>query len=187
MAGPPLRIRRAEPRDALAVAEIQVVTWRAAYAHILPAETLEALDVDRAARFWLDRISTSGDTGARLVVAEPSGTVVGFSSFGPSRDDDLKGSSAVELYALYVNPEFWGSGAGHALMSATLDHWSESGAGDASLWVLERNVRARTFYERSGWVLDRRVQPVGDAAAGIEVRYRTDPVRRANSAAVHGG
>ena len=43
--------------------------------------------------------------------------MVGFVSIGDSRDETGKG----ELFAIYVLPDAWGSGAGSALMSAALE------------------------------------------------------------------
>ncbi|MDR6981001.1 GNAT superfamily N-acetyltransferase [Streptomyces sp. 3330] len=154
------------------MAEIQVVTWRQAYSEILSAEELEALDVDRSADFWREQVASSTVAGTQLLVAQSSDQVVGFSSFGPVRDEDLKGDRVMELYALYVHPSLWSAGVGHALMSATAQYWSEQGVAEATLWVFERNDRARTFYERSGWRLDERVRPTGEKPAELEVRYR---------------
>ncbi|MEU0244923.1 GNAT family N-acetyltransferase [Streptomyces sp. NPDC006235] len=165
-------VRPAEAGDARNVAQIQVTTWREAYAHILSANELEALDVDKSADFWRGQISSSPSTGAQLLVAELNDGIVGFSSFGPARDDDLKGGSIMELYALYVYPTLWAAGVGQALMSATQRRWAEQRINEATLWVFEQNGRARRFYEKSGWRLDPRVCPIGENPAELEVRYR---------------
>jgi GNAT superfamily N-acetyltransferase len=165
-------IRVAKSGDARDVAEIQVTTWREAYAHILSANELDDLDVDKSTDFWRGQISSPPSSRTQILVAELADRIVGFSSFGPVRDDDLKGGSIMELYALYVYPTRWGSGVGHSLMSATQHHWAEQRVNEATLWVFDRNERARRFYERSGWRLDRRVQPTGDNATELEVRYR---------------
>ena len=47
-------------------------------------------------------------------MCEDDGHVVGFASTGPSRDEDELG----ELYAIYVEPDAWSTGAGRALMIA---------------------------------------------------------------------
>ena len=59
-----------------------------------------------------------------------------------------------ELYAIYVLPEAWGSGAGPLLMAAALSALRENGFAVAILWVLEDNPRAQRFYEREGWTRD---------------------------------
>ena len=47
-----LEIRPAELDDAVEVARIQIVTWRAAYVGILPDPVLAGLDDIRTAAFW---------------------------------------------------------------------------------------------------------------------------------------
>ena len=99
--------------------------------------------------------------------AEEAGRVVGFASVGDSRDEPGKG----ELFAIYVLPEAWGSGAGSALMTSALEALCSYSS--ATLWVLEDNPRARRFYEREGWILDggrRDEELLGMTVA--EVRYR---------------
>ena len=81
-----------------------------------------------------------------LLVAERDGGVVGFMAFGLSRDDDRRGE--VEIYTLYVDPGSWGQGIGSVLMAEV-----PVGA-TVSLWVTERNARARRFYGRHGFVAD---------------------------------
>ncbi len=136
---------------------------------------LHSLDVDKATEFWRGQIASSVAAGTQLLVTESGNQVVGFSSFGPARDDDLKCQRVMELYALYVRPSFWGTGAGCTLMSATNQSWSQSGVVEATLWVLQRNERARAFYERFGWRIDERIQPTGANSAELEIRYRNQP------------
>ena len=70
----------------------------------------------------------------------------GFIAFGPSRDADRQ--REVEVYTLYVDPDSWGQGFGSALMA-------EVPVGEVvSLWVVERNSRAREFYGRHGFAPD---------------------------------
>ncbi|HUZ14719.1 MAG TPA: GNAT family N-acetyltransferase, partial [Gaiellaceae bacterium] len=102
-----------------------------------------------------------------MLVAEEGGVVVGFAWTGDSRDEPGKG----ELFAIYVVPEAWGSGAGSALMASALEALRSYSS--ATLWVLEDNPRARRFYEREGWSLDggrRDEEFLGVTVA--EVRYR---------------
>jgi RimJ/RimL family protein N-acetyltransferase len=48
-----------------------------------------------------------------------------------------------------------------------------AGYGEAVLWVLEDNPRARRFYERTGWSLDGGVKDDSHLGVSVtEVRYR---------------
>jgi ribosomal protein S18 acetylase RimI-like enzyme len=88
--------------------------------------------------------------------------VVGFVTFGPSRDADTVGLG--EIYALYVDPGRYEAGVGRTLMAHARRRLKEQGFEAAVLWVLLGNERAARFYEREGWVPDgavREEEPYG--------------------------
>jgi GNAT superfamily N-acetyltransferase len=92
----------------------------------------------------------------------PTEAIVGFATFGPSRDADASGLG--EIYALYVDPESYGGGTGRLLMAEARRRLREAGMNEAILWVLRGNKRAQRFYEREGWKPDgatRLEQPYG--------------------------
>ena len=161
-----MRVRPADVEDAAAIAGVHVHTWQAAYGHVFGAERLAGLDVERRAGFWRDSL---GGERAQVFVAEVDGRVVAFASVGANVDEPDLG----ELYAIYALPEAWGSGVAPALMVAGLGALRRSGHGEAVLWVLSDNPRARRFYEREGWVADgteRVDELLGTTVA--ETRYR---------------
>jgi GNAT superfamily N-acetyltransferase len=152
-------IRPGTAADAEAVARVQVQTWQAAYADVLPHEPLMALSPEGRAEGWRN---------SPPLVAEVDGQVVGFVSVGASRDEGGDG----ELFAIYVLPDHWGTGIGRALIEAGEAHLRELGHGEADLWVLEDNARARRFYEAAGWT-SADVRPITILGAEIpEIRYR---------------
>jgi ribosomal protein S18 acetylase RimI-like enzyme len=158
-----VQVRRARPEDAAAIAEVHARTWRAAYEHVFGAELLAARTPDVA--LW-EGVLARGRSDVH--VADDEG-VVGFVSTGESRDAD----AAAELYAIYVLPNGWGTGAGTALMRAGLDAMRARFSGEAVLWVLEDNPRARRFYEREGWTVDgARKEEEWLGVPISEVRYR---------------
>jgi ribosomal protein S18 acetylase RimI-like enzyme len=58
-------------------------------------------------------------------------------------------------------------------LAAAEDDLRAHGCADATLWVLERNAIARSFYERSGWAADGATKTLDIAGAALaEVRYR---------------
>jgi len=160
-----MQVRVATPDDALAIETIRVHGWRAAYRHILPAEALDALPIDETR--WRRRI-VDPPPGWAIVVADEDERVVGFATTGPSRDEDGIG----ELYAIYVDPAHWSTGAGRALLERA-EAVLRARYAEATLWVLEDNDRARRFYERAGWAPDGGCK--AEERFGIrapEVRYR---------------
>jgi ribosomal protein S18 acetylase RimI-like enzyme len=143
-----VRVRPARPEDAAAIAEVHVRTWQAAYEHVFGAERLAALDLATRVERWRRRLVEPERRHEAVLVVEGEEGIVGFASCGESRDAARQG----ELYAIYVLPAAWGSGAGHALMAAALAALRQGGFETASLWVLEDNPRAQRFYERVGWI-----------------------------------
>jgi ribosomal protein S18 acetylase RimI-like enzyme len=173
-------VRSALPEDAEAIAAINVHTWQVAYAGLLPdqllAEKRPFAPVDRL-RGWLGRTDRPSDT---LVAVD--GSIVGYTNYGPLRlpdapADDPFHPTEGEIYAIYVTPEAWGTGAGRDMMSAALGALAERGRTVVRLWVLADNDRACRFYERAGFVPDgtRRVERLtfgsGGVAEAAEVRY----------------
>ena len=160
-----MNIRPATGNDALAIESLRVRAWRAAYRHIFPPAELDAMPVDE--RRWRPRLE-SPPAGWTTLVAERDGTVVGFASVGPSRDELGLG----ELYAIYVDPEQWSSGAGRALIEAA-ESALASEYQDATLWVLDDNPRACRFYERAGWAVDGATKAEERwGVRALELRYR---------------
>lgn len=167
-----MNIRKARPADAVAIAGVHTTTWQQAYAHVFPRDALASLDVESRTELWRRTLEQPPPRPA-IFLAERHGEVVGFASAGSARRDDERGLG--ELFAIYVLPLAWGSGAADGLMTAVLAALAERGFAEAILWVLEDNPRARRFYERWGWRLDGGRQR--DTFLGVEVdevRYRID-------------
>jgi GNAT superfamily N-acetyltransferase len=165
-----VRVRRARPGDARAIAAVQVRSWQAAYPGIVPDGFLRSLSVeDRAAR-WESIFRESAST---VFVAEDDGGLVGWISVGPARDADARPSTG-ELWAIYLAPERWREGAGRALWAHGRTHLEGAGFADVIVWVFEDNQRARRFYERMGFAPapeGTRLMELGGAALR-EVRLR---------------
>jgi len=80
--------------------------------------------------------------------------IVGWSSFGPCRDEGAP-PRAGELYSIFVLRELWGTGLGRELLARSVAGLAVRDLVPISLWVLAGNVRARRFYERHGFGLER--------------------------------
>jgi RimJ/RimL family protein N-acetyltransferase len=150
MARTTLRIRRATVADARAVAEVHVGSWRQAYRGMLPDAYLDRLSVQDRETMWREAFA---EDSSGAFVAEAGDRIVGFASFGPSRDEGASEDTG-EVPAIYVEPSATGAGVGGELLRAATDALRERGYRRATLWVLEANERARRFYEKAGWVWD---------------------------------
>ena len=146
-------IRSATRDDAESIAAVHVASWRAGYAGVVPDSILFADDFETARhRMWAEWRFNPGQRVS--VCAQPGGDderVVGFAAYGPERERLGGFTGRGELYALYFVPEAWGTGAASALIGHTDDRLLAEGFGEAVLWVLKNNPRARVFYERHGW------------------------------------
>jgi ribosomal protein S18 acetylase RimI-like enzyme len=166
-------IRDITEADIDAVAVVHARTWQRAYAGIVPASVLESLD---PARLAARRRRTPMRPDQRTVVADADGTIAGFASFGPSRVQDHVNEfdrSAAELYAIYVDPAYWSTGIGRQLMDTVVEAVTGTYP-ELRLWVLEKNDRARRFYERAGMAPDGThgvYTPGGSTAELPEIRY----------------
>jgi ribosomal protein S18 acetylase RimI-like enzyme len=123
-------IRRARPADAEAVADI----FLAAKAEMV---YLPDLHTDAETRRWVREVVLRE---LEVWIAEDDGRVVGFSALG----DDL-------LEHLYVHPEAQNQGIGATLLTVAKERRPRS----LRLWVFQKNVGARRFYERHGFRLVR--------------------------------
>lgn len=187
-----VRIRPASAADGPPIARIRAETWRAAYDGLIPAKTLAdrtSPDAVATEAQWRSTHSMDGVLVAEAAdsangdgdTAGDAGGLVGFAAFGPERDkdyepglpqEDATEGGRAELYAIYVRPRHWATGAGRALMDGVLGLAASSGYTDISLWVLEANTRARRFYEKAGFRLTGESGMLGGLRGLTQVRYR---------------
>ncbi len=161
-------IRDAVPDDAEALGRVHVRAWQAAYRGVFTDAYLDGLDPKERAKAWRERLEGPRGAGKRTLVV-CSDELVGFASVGPDRD----GAGVGELYAINLDPDSWGKGAGRSLLRAATEALAVLGHTEAVLWVVRTNARARRFYEGAGWRPDgaEEVREVFGQRAD-EVRYR---------------
>ena len=165
-------VRDATPADGRAIADVQVVSWRAAYDGLLEDKVLEELDPAVLALEWADGIAAPVTAEDRFWVIEDGARVVGYTRFGPSRDADRDPTVDAEIYGFYTHPEVWGSGGGALMFEGILEHLKARGFVDAFVWVAEGNERARRFYARRGFEHEPDI-PSKDCFGTPEIRYHT--------------
>jgi GNAT superfamily N-acetyltransferase len=145
-----MNVRKAIPADAQVIAEVHVRSMQAGYAGVFPTDYLRALSVIDRAVHWYERI-IDGETPT--VALDDRGDVVGFALSSRSPDQDV-GADVAELRLCYVDPHAWGRGVGSALLREESRRLLDQGFGSSTLWVLEGNDRARSFYEHRGFKLE---------------------------------
>jgi len=173
-------IRSASTADAAEISGVQRDSWLAAYQGIIAHEIIDRVTApDGGARV---RQVFRTRPWQRMVVAADGQEIVGYASFGPELDVFAPWPHPIspagqrgqvgELYALYVHPAWWSTGTGRALIDHVLAKVSRAGYPCVMLWVLERNARARTFYERAGFRPDGASHVLEGLGGVIEIRYR---------------
>lgn len=149
--------------------------WQVAYRGQLPDDFLDALssEIEQRTAFWERAIRGASARRQHQLVALDGERVVGFVTFGPH--EPVEDPNVGELYAIYLDPAYWGRGYGRALFSAAERGLKADGYAAATLWVLETNARARRFYEIAGWVADGGTKTEQRGAIELrEVRYRRE-------------
>ncbi len=139
-------VRDATAADAEAIARVEVATWKASYAGILPAESIAAMSVPRSAARWLRLLGLGARVGRTVLAAEHDGEVVAFASSTIGLSDARMAS----LDMLYVLPAYQDLGIGGALLAEIATRATH--AGTTALWVevLAKNARASRFYRHRG-------------------------------------
>lgn len=166
-------VRRAIPQDARGIAEVHVRSWQAAYQGLIPQDYLDALDPARQLDARAQRIRGVDWTKGGCLVAEDGDRLIGFVHFGATRDNDDGAELIGEVAAIYLASESWGKGFGRELMNAALAHLAGAGYAQVTLWVLDANSRARSFYEKAGFTVDGAVKLDDRGSFQLrEVRYR---------------
>jgi len=136
-----VRIRRAHPSDAAAVA-LLFDGYRQFYG--------QGSDLDGAGRFIAERLDAGEST---VLLAEAGGEAIGFAQLYPSFTSVGMGRIWV-LNDLFVAPAHRGTGAGRALLEAAAAFGRETGARRLTLSTQVTNATAQAAYEAGGWVRD---------------------------------
>jgi ribosomal protein S18 acetylase RimI-like enzyme len=166
-------VRRAQPDDARAIADLHARSWRKAYDGLLPQPLIDDIVAGRGERAQRMRGRMSDpQESARYWVAIDREALVGFAVTSPSRDPDAD-SSTGEVQAIYLAPEAMGRGFGRLLLERAVVDLQKRGFEQATLWVLASNEEARGFYEHLGWMTDGATKD-DERPQGVmhEVRYR---------------
>ncbi|MBV9794271.1 MAG: GNAT family N-acetyltransferase [Actinobacteria bacterium] len=163
-------VRAARGSDAAELARIQVESWRADYAGLIPDAVLAELTSAEAAERWQQRwaeaiakpptsrhrvlVATAAEPPAGGEAGRPQRVVAGFAAAGPASDEDKWPATDGELYELHVARDRTGQGHGGRLLNAVADTLAEDRFTHLSAWVLEADAGLREFLESAGWAAD---------------------------------
>ena len=166
-----MSIRPANPSDARSIAEVNVASWRSAYRGLLPDSVLDNLSVEDKADRMRARII---EHTIQVLVLEQNSAIIGFVTFGASRDRDADQERVGEIYAVYLGPGNWRKGHGSALVNAAIASLQGAGYTEVTLWALYNNQRAAQFYQAVGFEAEgaTKEETRADGTKLYEVRYR---------------
>ena len=147
-------IRRANPADAPAVAEV----WLASFRTALP--TVRRAHTDDEVRGWVAAVLIPEH---ETWVAEASGEIVGMMALGDA-----------ELDQLYLRPDWRGRGLGDRFIALAKDRRP----GGLGLYAFQVNGPACRFYERHGFVVVDRNDGSRNEEREPDVRYAWRSARK---------
>ncbi len=147
-----IAIRPATQDDIPAIARLHVDGWKGAYGGIVNQDYLDSLTVEKRCSDWTDWMQ-SGESSVFLAEIEnaPVGfVVIGRTKTPPPGSSPIRPSHSGEIYALYLDPDHWRKGVGTALLKHAMRELKDRKHSTVCLWVLDKNTRARAFYEKMG-------------------------------------
>jgi L-amino acid N-acyltransferase YncA len=133
-----ITVRDATPEDAPAAAAVHIAAWQVAYSHVFPEAYLSGFQLDTWTANHLRNIHNSPPRHSLVAVGDPD-QIVGFAHAGPARVGSPPSYDPVigEVYAIYVRPDGWGTGAGRALMQTAIDRLTADGRAEIRVWCLK--------------------------------------------------
>ena len=163
-------MRAATESDIPRIAEIHTDAWIEAYSNIVSPEVIDGITVEARTETWKQWFQT---TEQDLHVLERESSIAGFNRIAPAHESSSELTTYRELTHIYQDPTLIGSGVGHELFEHAIQFIEGLGSAGMFLWTLEKNVRAREFYERHGMFVDgpRKDEPEWLGEGVYEVRY----------------
>ena len=162
-----IKIRKARNGDEKTLAYIQTESWKSAFANIISADDLKKYTDIVKAESMYKNVLKSGY--AEISVLEIDGKPHCIAAWSKARNPEF--SDSAELICIHSLCDNWGKGYGTMMMNHIFNEILNSGYNSVVLWVFEKNTRARSFYEKHGFVLTDNTQTTYGA---VEVMYLKD-------------
>lgn len=145
--------------DLLEISNIYESSWKYAYKDIIPQDYLDSIPTGN----WISSIDKFRMNN--LVIIE-NGRIIGTARISKSRWQQY--SDYGEIISIYLLPAYMGKGYGKYLLKKCIEELNILGYDKILLWVLEDNQRARTFYEKNGFLYSENY--MNDNIGGKELR-----------------
>lgn len=140
-----VKIRKAVPEDALGIAIVNVYTWKTTYSGLIPDEVID-LRIENIAQSAVN-IAENIEKNDNYIVAVLGNTVIGFCSYGRSRNEDY--ADYGEIYAIYILSGYQNTGIGKAIFLSGTKELKAQGYGKMIINCIQGN-RSIEFYKCMG-------------------------------------
>ncbi|HVL79110.1 MAG TPA: GNAT family N-acetyltransferase [Sphingomicrobium sp.] len=145
----PITYRDATAGDAAMVADLFARTFVETFGHLYSEEDLGTFLAGVTAEAYAAEIA---DPAFEIRLAFAQGDAVAFAKLGPPSLPEEPPPNTLELWQIYVLGSWQGNGIGPALFDWAAGRARGRGAEHLQLTVYVENYRAKTFYERRGFV-----------------------------------
>jgi len=162
--------RFAHKTDAPILAEINLQSWQHAYKNILPGHVLRSMDLKKLEQGCLSIIN---HTDKKILVLEIESAVHGYTIYGEI--EPLIPKEEFEIFQFYLDPRVIGKGSGAKLLQKTKENIEADGGEQIIVKVLEKNTRARKFFEKFGFAQIGPATKDSSAVPEAIVCYRFSP------------
>lgn len=116
-------IRKAVPEDAETILDINIEVWNTTYKDLIPQEVIDMLMHKSEKR--IEKYRKSIIENDNFYVAEVDGKIVGFHTYGKTRDEKYADSG--EIFAGYILDGYQGLGLGRKLATACMKELLDEG------------------------------------------------------------
>ncbi|UHA72755.1 GNAT family N-acetyltransferase [Paenibacillus sp. 481] len=154
-----MHIRPARLEDANLIATVQVQSWRTTYKNIVADDYLQKLSVEKRREIWEKIISQLDEQNVLFVAEDESGSIVGFASGGPNREQEYPYDC--ELYAIYLLEQVQGKGIGRALLHTFAQAMLSRHMTSMLVWVLKDNPALHFYKKLGGTAIDDKEVEIG--------------------------
>ena len=147
-----ITIRKALPEDAYNYAMCHIACWQTAYKGIVFDEYLCEMIIKKEERIekYKNVLQEPGDCEYYCVLHAE--TMIGFLTINKSQNDSK--ANVGEIWAIYLLEAYRGKGYGRDLLDFAVNELKQIDPVEILLWVFEKNIKARRFYEKCGFVFD---------------------------------
>ncbi|WP_430787873.1 N-acetyltransferase family protein [Virgibacillus flavescens] len=151
------RTRKAEYKDAEAIADVHISSWKSTYHDLLDEKDITNITYENRLALWETVLRIQKDEQCTYVI-ENEEKIVGFINGGPERTKRFNYDT--EIYTIYLLDEFQRLGLGADLLNVFAEDMKTKGNNSLLVWVLKQNPTSK-FYERYG------AKPVGEEETTI--------------------